>query len=47
MTWIGEGGFSVHSVMGLRMQGTRRVFVKGMYTEELDEREGEDAEPQS
>jgi hypothetical protein len=31
--------------MVLRMRASRRVFVKGMYTEDEDVKEGKDAEP--
>ena len=37
--------FSVRSVMVLRMRASHRVFVNGMYTDDVDVKEGEDAEP--
>ena len=40
-----DDGFSVRSVMVLSMCASRKVFVKGMYIEDIDVREGEDAEP--
>ena len=40
-----DGGFSVRSVMVLKIQASYKVFVKGIYTEELDKRDVEDAEP--
>jgi hypothetical protein len=42
-----DDGFSVRSVIVLRMRASRRVFVKGMYTEDEDVKEGEDAGGQS
>jgi hypothetical protein len=40
-----DDGFSVRSVIVLRMRESCRVFVKGMYTEDEDVKEGKDAEP--
>lgn len=40
-----DDGFSVRSVIVLRMRASRKVFVKGMYIEDVDVKEGEDAEP--
>ncbi len=40
-----DDGFSVRSVVVLRMRTSRKVFVKGMYIEDVDVKEREDAEP--
>jgi hypothetical protein len=40
-----DDGFSVRSVMALRMQASHKVFAKGVYIEDVDVKEGEDAEP--
>lgn len=39
-----EDGFSVRSVMVLRMRASRKVFVKGMYMDEELVNDGDDAE---
>ena len=40
-----DDGFSVRSVMVLRMRASRKVFVKGKCIEDVNVKEGEDAEP--
>jgi hypothetical protein len=40
-----DDGFSVRSVVVLRIRTSRKVFVKGMYIEDVDVNEMEDVEP--